>query len=120
MRKTGQRQITQRPSKKKIQAICRRISEVSDRRWLLRDVEEQVAHLNRMMVGWANYFCQGPVRRPYQTVTGHARRRLRQWLRKKHKQQGPGTSRYPENYLHDELGLVRLRLGDRNVPWANA
>jgi group II intron reverse transcriptase/maturase len=119
-RRTGQRQITQRPSKKKIQAICRRISEVTDRRWLLRDVEEQVAQLNRIMVGWANYFCQGPVGRPYQTVTGHARRRLRQWLRKKHKQQGPGTSRCPDDYLHDELGLVRLRLGDRNVPWANA
>ncbi len=73
-RRTGQRQITQRPSKKKIQAICRRISEVTDRRWLLRDVEEQVAQLNRIMVGWANYFCQGPVGRPYQTVTGHARR----------------------------------------------
>jgi group II intron reverse transcriptase/maturase len=119
-RKTGWRQITQRPSKKKIQAICRRISELTDRRWRLREEKEQVAQLNRVMVGWANYFCQGPVGLPYRIVTRHARRRLRQWLRGKHKVQGLGISRYPDDYLHDELGLTRLRLGERNVPWANA
>ena len=121
MRKAGQRQITQRPSKKKIQVICRRISEVSDRWWLLRDVEEQVAHLNRIMVGWANYFRQGPVGKPYRIVTRHARKRLRQWLCRKHKvQTGQAITRYPDNYLRRELGLVRLFLRDRDVPWAKA
>jgi RNA-directed DNA polymerase len=119
-RRTGWRHITQRPSKKKIQAICRRISEMTSRRWCGRETEEQVAQLNRVLVGWANYFCQGPVSEPYRTVTGHACRRLRQWLRQKHKVQGPGTSRFPDAYLHDELGLVRLLLRQRNVPWANA
>jgi group II intron reverse transcriptase/maturase len=118
-RRTGHRQITQHPSKKKIQAICRRISELTSNRWYQRDVAEQVILLNRTMVGWANYFCQGPVRTPYRTVTGHACRRLRQWLRSKHKLPGQGISRFPDAYLHDELGLVRLRLRDRNVPWAN-
>ncbi len=119
-RRTGWRQITQRPSKKKIQAVCRRISELTSRRWCRREVEKQVAQLNRIMVGWANYFCQGPIGQPYRIVTGHARRRLRQWLRDKHKLQGQGIARYPDDYLHDELGLVQLRLCDRNVPWANA
>ena len=118
-RRTGWRQITQRPSKKKIQAICRRISEMTGSRWYQRDLEEQVALLNRTMVGWANYFCQGPVGQPYRIVTEHARRRLRRWLRDKHKLPGQGISRYPDDYLHHELGLVRLRLCDRNVPWAN-
>ena len=27
---------------------------------------------------------------------------------------------YPDNILHRELGLVQLRLRDRNVPWAKA
>ncbi len=118
-RRAGWRYIAERPSKKKIQAVCRRISELTSRRWCWRDVEEQVAQLNRIMVGWANYFCQGPVSQPYRIVTGHARRRLRQWLRIKHKLQGQGISRYPDEYLHRELGLVELRLRDRNVPWAN-
>ena len=31
-----------------------------------------------------------------------------------------GYSRFPDAYLHGELGLVQLRLCDRNVPWAKA
>ncbi len=118
-RRTGRPSISQRPSRKKIQAICRRISELTSRRVCWREAEEQVTQLNRVMVGWANYFCQGPVSRPYRIVTGHARRRLRQWLRIKHKLQGRGIARFPDEYLHKELGLVELRLRDRNVPWAN-
>ena len=70
--KTGRAYVSERPSKKKIQAVCRRISELTDRRWCWRDMDEQVAHLNRIMVGWANYFCQGPVGKPYRIVTRHA------------------------------------------------
>ena len=59
--KTGRAYVSERPSKRKVQAVCRQISEVTNRRFCWRDTEEQVAQLNRIMVGWANYFCQGPV-----------------------------------------------------------
>jgi len=117
---TGVRYLGQRPSKKKILAICRQISEWTAIRWEWLDVEEQVGRLNRMLVGWANYFCQGPVTNAYRRITNHARQRLRRWLCRKPKQQGPGYSRFPDEYLHAALGLTRLRLRDRNVPWANA
>ena len=55
-----------------------------------------VAKLNRMMIGWANYFCLGPVSKAYRAVEQHTRRRLRQWLCAKHKVSGPGTKRFPE------------------------
>lgn len=116
----GVRYIGQRPSQKKIAAICRRISEWTTGQWCWIDVEEQVGRLNRMLVGWANYFCQGPITKAYRTVTQHARQRLRQWLRRKHQQQGWGYTRYPDEYLHGELGLIQLQLRDRNVPWARA
>jgi RNA-directed DNA polymerase len=113
--------VGQRPSKRKIQAVCRRISEVTDRKWGWRDTEEQVGQLNRIMVGWANYFCHGPVGKPYRIVTQHARNRLRRWLCRKHKvQMGQAITRYSDQHLHRELGLVLLRLRDRNVPWAKA
>jgi RNA-directed DNA polymerase len=119
--RTGKAYVGHRPSKKKIQAVCRRISEVTDRRWCWRDTAEQVTHLNRIMVGWANYFCLGPVGKPYQTVTRHAVKRLRQWLCHKHQvQKGQAITRYPDPYLHRQLGLARLLLRDRNVPWAKA
>jgi len=119
--KTGRAYLSERPSKKKIQAVCRRISEVTNRRLCWRDTAEQVALLNRIMVGWANYFCQGPVGMPYRIVTRHARKRLRRWLCRKHKvQTGQAITCYPDKYLNHELGLVQLFLRDRNVPWANA
>jgi group II intron reverse transcriptase/maturase len=119
--RTGASFISPRPSKSKIQAVCRRISEVTKRRWCWRDTAEQVGALNRIMVGWANYFCCGPVGQPYQIVTRHARNRLRRWLRQKHKvPTGQAITRFPDSYLFGELGLVRLRLCDRNVPWAKA
>jgi RNA-directed DNA polymerase len=119
--RTGRDYVSERPSKRKIQAVCRQISAVTNRRFCWRDTEEQVAQLNRIMVGWANYFCQGPVGKPYRIVTRHARKRLRRWLCRKYKvQTGQAITRYPDKHLHRELGLVQLFLRDRNVPWAKA
>jgi group II intron reverse transcriptase/maturase len=118
--KTGRAYIGTRPSKSRIQRLCREISEMTRRRWLLVDVEDRVARLNRLLVGWANYFCLGPVSPAYRSVDRHARRRLRRWLCRKHKVQGRGTTRYPDEYLDRTLGLVRLELRTRSFPWANA
>jgi RNA-directed DNA polymerase len=72
-------------------------------------VTEQVRRLNRVLCGWRNYFCHGTVGRAYQVVNFHTENRLRQWLCAKHKEPGPGYSRYPGHYLHQTLGLVKLR-----------
>jgi RNA-directed DNA polymerase len=116
--KTGRGYIGTRPSQKRIARICQAIREETRRRWLPTDVEERVGKLNRMMVGWANYFCLGPVSKAYRAIDRQARFRLRQWLRSKHKIQGAGTERFSDEYLYDTLGLVRLELRTRNFPWA--
>jgi hypothetical protein len=85
-----------------------------------QDQEMVVAKLNRMMIGWANYFCLGPVSKAYRAVEKHACKRLRQWLCAKHKLQWPGTGRFPESSLYDELGLVCLPRRTANLPWATA
>jgi RNA-directed DNA polymerase len=92
----------------------------TSRRWLWTDVEDRVARLNRILRGWSNYFCLGPVSASYRAVDRHARHRLRQWLRGKHKLKSRGTSRFPDQYLHDVLGLVRLSDLPKSFPWANA
>jgi len=117
---TGKAYIGTSPSRKKIQRICREISETTSRRWTLLDPAERVVRLNRMVVGWANYFCLGPVSKAYRAVDAHARYRLRQWLCAKHKVKGQGTSRFPDEYLDQTLGLVKLQSRTRNFPWANA
>jgi len=118
--KTGQSYIGTRPSKKRIRRMCQAISAATRRRRMLKDAEEVVEELNRMMIGWANYFCLGPVSKAYRAVDAHARKRLRQWLCGKHKQAGGGTTRYPDEYLYGRLGLARLEVRTRSLPWAKA
>jgi len=96
------------------------IEAYGEERWLDELAEERVARLNRVLRGWANYFCLGPVSKAYRAVDAHARNRLRQWLCRKHKKRGRGTSRYPDEYLYETLGLVRLPALTRRFPWAKA
>jgi len=81
---------------------------------------EQVAQLNRILAGWSNYFCLGQVSKAYRSVDQHAIGRLRQWLRRKHKLRSSGEARYPDSYLYEELGLLRLSERTRSFPWATA
>jgi hypothetical protein len=59
--KTGRAYIGTRPSRRKIQRLNRRISELTGCRWELLDHGECVRRLNRVLVGWANYFSLGSV-----------------------------------------------------------
>ena len=96
------------------------ISEVTDRRMGWLGAEEIVGRLNRKLTGWANYFCLGPVSPAYQLLDEHVRQRLRRWLCKKHKVASSGSSRFPDQFLYSELGLVRLAPRTHNLPWAKA
>jgi group II intron reverse transcriptase/maturase len=117
---TGRAYLGTVPSKKRVLRICEAISGETGRSKTGVDRETVVGKLNRMMVGWANYFCLGPVSKAYRAVERHARKRLRQWLCAKHKVNWPATKQFPEAALHEELGLVRLTARTRSFPWANS
>jgi hypothetical protein len=91
--KTGRAYLGTRPSRKKITRLCQAIH----------------AMTGRSMVSKA-----------YRLVDKYACHRLRQWLRAKHKLQGEEKSRFPDPYLEQRLGLVRLQARTRNFPWAHA
>jgi hypothetical protein len=118
--KSGRAYIGTRPAKKSIAKACRAISELTSRRWLLIDTELQVAKLNRHLIGWANYFCLGPVSKAYRAIDSHVVLRLRRWLCKKHKTPGRGGARFPDEHLYQKLGLKRLAPTTRDLPWATA
>ncbi len=118
--KTGKVCLGTRPSKQRVARLCRAITEMTHRRWSLLEVQDRVEQLNRMMLGWANYFGLGPVSKADRAVDAHARHRLRQGLRGKHQVAGAGTARYSDEYLHHRLGLIRLESRTRNLPWAKA
>jgi RNA-directed DNA polymerase len=118
--RTGWAYIATYPSKKAVRHVCTAIREATQRRWLWRAPEELVADLNRVLVGWANYFCLGPVSKAYRAVDHHARWRLRRWLRVKHKVPGKGFARLPDQMLYEQYGLVALGPRTRDLPWAKA
>ena len=116
----GSRYIGTRPSKASVQSICHRISEQTDcrREWL--DAEEVVGSLNRMMLGWANYFNLGQVNPAYRAVDQHAAWRLRQWYCRKHKGRSGKYVRFPYTWLWEQCGLTCLARTTRYLPWAKA
>ena len=118
--KTGRAYLGAKPSSKKVRRICDAISESTGRHRTLLSVGEIVTHLNRMLVGWANYFRLGPVSRAYRAIDQHVCRRLRQWLCAKHKIRGQGTSRFPDRYLHQVLHLAWLAPRTSTFSWAKA
>ncbi len=116
--RTGRAYIGTRPSKKKVQQLCMTISAMTGRCWLWKDGDEQVGAINRKLRGWANYFRLGAASKAYRAIDQHVADRLRRWLRTKHKIPGRGTSRYPNEYLYQELNLFQLSAIRRNFSCA--
>jgi len=112
--------IGTKPSVKRVAAIRLAISEMTSRSHVRMGAEEMVAQLNRKLVGWANYFCRGPVSRAYQNVDRHVRLRLRQWLADKHGLPRIDYKTHSDAYVDGELGLVRLAGLHRQFACANA
>jgi RNA-directed DNA polymerase len=119
-KQTGRAYLGTKPSAKKVRRICDAISECTGRHTMLLSAEKLVEQLNRMMVGWANYFCLGPVSQAYRAIDRHVCRRLRQWLCAKHKLEGRGTSRFHDKHLYQVLHLERLGPRTRTFSWAKA
>lgn len=72
-------------------------------------VDEVVAHLNRMLDGWARYFGYGSVSRAHRKVDRYVADRFRRFLVRRHKRQGSrGTRQFSNVRLYQEYGLRQL------------
>src|ERR1017187_2038520 len=118
--KTGRAYLGTTPAKKRVIRICQAISSETGRNKILLDHKTVVTKLNQMMNGWANYFCLGPVSKAYRAVDQHARGRLRQWLRAKHKPSKASVGNLSIACLHDRFGLIRLTQRTSGFSWAKS
>ena len=118
--KTGRAYLGTIPAKKRVIRICQAISSETGRNRTLLDHQTVVTKLNQMMNGWANYFCLGPVSKAYRAVDRHARKRLRQWLCRKHQLKWPAIHRFPYRYIDHQLGLIRLSKRTASFSWAKS
>ena len=106
--KTGEAYFGMRASKKSVKRQVESIREKTSRKRCGLAAEVVVKELNEGLRGWANYFKLGPVGISFRAIDTYATRRLRRWLCRKHRVRGSGWSRYPNGYLYQQLGLVRL------------
>jgi len=95
------------PSKKSVQRVKRKISD------LLRPSNtgawpQVCARLNRLMGGWAAYFSYGSIASAYQAVDRHLYDRVCAFLRRRHKAPGRGTKRFPREHVYGELDVLQL------------
>jgi len=118
--KTGRAYLGTRPSKASIQRQIESIRKKTDRKRCGLAAEAVVGELNDGLRGWANYYKLGPVNKAYRAIDAYATQRLRRWLCRKHKVSSSGYTRYPDAYLTQTLGLVRLPHFTHNLPWATA
>lgn len=109
-----------RPARSREKRVRERIHELTVRETTWQDAPKVVGALNKVLVGWGNYFCLGSVTAAYQRVQYHTEQRLRRWLCQKHRVRGQGYSRYPNRYLYEGLGLARLQGRRRNPACAKA
>jgi group II intron reverse transcriptase/maturase len=118
--RTGRRYLTPSPAKKKVLRVCETISEETSGRTTWRDETEVVGRLNRILLGWGNYFRLGFVTGAWADVQQHACRRLRWWLRRKHGKRGARRGP-PDLRLYEEYKLVKLTAAVQRLPlWASA
>src|ERR1700758_4634584 len=96
------------PSRRAMQHARDRVREITDRRWLLRPVDETVQEVNVFLRGWAGYFRYGNSARHFDTISDYAARRVSSHVAKRHKRsRGYGWSVLAFQ-SPDRLGLIDL------------
>ncbi len=108
------------PSKKRVVRVCKKISAITDRKRSGLDRTELVTELNRVLRGWAGYFCLGPVSDTYRAINAHVRYRFRRWWGAKHKTRKFGPCWYWSPWLEQTFGLLQLRWAPSRLPHAKA
>jgi RNA-directed DNA polymerase len=106
--RTGTAYLGMRPSRKSLRRLSERIHEETSRHWLCRSPEEMAVALNRILIGWANYFHVGTIRDAWERIDWYVFHRLRQWWCAKHKVRNRRDAHFSSDYIYRQLGLVRL------------
>lgn len=65
--------------------------------------------VNRMLRGWAGYFCYGTVTPAYRAVDAHVDERARHFLRRRHKVATRATRQFSTPRLFGDLGVTSLQ-----------
>ena len=107
-RRTGQTYLGVAPSKKRVKRFKQALRTVLHA-GNHAPLEEVVAAVNRKLRGWGQYFSIGTLEPTYRTLDRYTLDLLRKFLVRRHKVPGRGTRQFRNQYLYEELRLVRLQ-----------
>ena len=107
-RKKGQRYMGASPSKKSVARIKQKVGDllVPSNTGSWAEVRDR---LNQILRGWSAYFSYGTRTQAYRAVDNYIYERARHFLRRRHKVQSRGTTRFTDDVVFGELGVLRLR-----------
>jgi RNA-directed DNA polymerase len=116
--KTGRAYWGTTPSKKRVQRLCKAISEMTRRSKTQQDAATLVRIAQPEDSWLGELLLPGAGQSSYRAVEQHTCRRLRRWLCVKHKERAGGNTRFPQKALDQKFGLVRLTARTASFPWA--
>jgi len=96
------------PSAKSVKRLKEKLSQTLAP-WNKGAWKEVRAKVNRMLVGWSNYFRIGTLKKAYRAVDNYVYEKVRGFLRRRHKIASSGTSLVPTGASLRDWGIVRLR-----------
>jgi RNA-directed DNA polymerase len=106
--KTGTPYIGATPSDKSLRRVKEKVANLL-RPGQLAELPEVVSRVNRVLIGWENYFSFGTKWRAYTVVNEYARMRFLSFLRRRHKVSSRGTGRFPMQAIYgNKIGLHYL------------
>ena len=107
-RKDGHGYLGASPSRKSVARLRRKVNEVlipgDQGTW-----PEVRDRLNRLLLGWSNYFRYGTRLPAYRAVDNHVAARVRHFLRRRHQMASRGTRALADDVIFGPLGVLRLR-----------
>ncbi|MCY4289008.1 MAG: hypothetical protein OXC63_10480 [Aestuariivita sp.] len=112
--------IATRPSKARVQSLCRNVSEQTAAKYGGMDTQEMVTRLNRMIIGRANYYRLGQVSPADGAIKAHTTKRLRRWLCRKNKVKYGKYVRFSDDKPWNTYGLKRLAPMTKGFAWAKS
>lgn len=106
--KDGRQYTGASPSNKSVARIKEKVGEIlrPDNVEPWETVRDQ---LNRRLRGWKAYFSYGSLLRAYQAVDLYVEEGVRNFLKRRHKVQSRGTTRFSGQVIFGEMGVTQLR-----------
>lgn len=108
--RTGNTYPHVQPSRKSLQKIKDRVTELTQRKRTLLPLPTLIGQVNETVHGWVGYFHHGNCAKTLLHLRGHVEQRVRTHLCKRHKirKRAAGYTRFPNRSLYEKYGLYKV------------